>query len=85
MELSSTATTSRWMTKWEYVLSLPLWQRCSTKTKSSPKGLLNRRHIFKIEQETTKPIKTTAMTYILLQDSDLSLLIARRTDANSWD
>jgi len=75
MEPSSTSTTSRWMTRSEYVSTLPLWRRCL--------AMLNWRPVYDIEQEALRLSEINSRLYALLRDSDSSSLTTRKTDANS--
>jgi len=75
MEPSSTSTTSRWMTRSEYVSTLPLWRRCL--------AMLNWRPVYDIEQEALRLSEINSRLYALLRDSDSSSLTPRKTDANS--
>ena len=75
MEPSSISTTSRWMTRSEYVSTLPLWRRCL--------AMLNWRPVYDIEQEALRLSEINSRLYALLRDSDSSLPIPRKTDANS--
>jgi len=75
MEPSSISTTSRWMTRSEYVSTLPLWRRCL--------AMLNWRPVYDIEQEALRLSEINSRLYALLRDSDSSSLTTRKTDANS--
>ena len=75
MEPSSTSTTLPWMSRSEYVSTLPLWRRCL--------AMLNWRPVYDIEQETMRLNEINSKLYALLQDSDSSLPTTHETDSYS--
>ena len=62
MELSSTSSNSRWMSRSGYVSTLPLWRRCL--------AILNWRPVYEIEQETMRLKERNSKLCAFLQDSD---------------
>ncbi len=77
MELSSTSSNSRWMSRSEYVSTLPLLRRCL--------AMLNWRPVYEIEQETMRLKELNSKLYALLQDSDSYSQTHQGIDSNSMN
>jgi hypothetical protein len=66
MELSSTSSNSRWMSRSEYVSTLPLWRRCL--------AMLNWRPVYEIEIEIER-LKQTNKQLAVIEQRTLALLL----------
>jgi hypothetical protein len=67
MELSSTASNSRWMSRSEYVSTLPLWRRCL--------AMLNWRPVYEIEMRELESKKRSQQLEIEIEQRTLALLL----------
>ena len=74
MEPSSTSQPFSWMSRSEYLSTLPLWRRCL--------AMLNWRPVFEIEQETAWLRHVNARFDALSQPSDLSSQTPPQADSN---
>ena len=74
MEQSSTSQAFHWMSRSEYLSTLPLWRRCL--------AMLNWRPVFEIEQETRWLEHANARFDALSQQSDFSSPTPPEADSN---